>query len=145
MLLEIDKLTEVFGMAEREGMPANFVVRLRTLQDGLRRCMLRIYHIQKVEFVPSVHVLVQTLVAAIVMLLLFIQTEGAPESALMFGFIAYMFVYAVYLIRLLEQPFHKDHGSLDDVSLFLLHELAAKLKALPASQIVDRATDRSSE
>jgi hypothetical protein len=65
---------------------------------------------------------VQTLVLAIVLMMLFLKTEGAPESAIMFGFISYMFVYALYLVRLLEQPFAKEHALFDDVSLFLLYE-----------------------
>lgn len=109
-------------------MAANFVVRLRTTQDVIRRAVLRIYHIQRVEFVPSVHVLVQTLVLSIVAMLLFLKTEGDPASAIMFGFITYMFVYALYLVRLLEQPFAKGHGSVDDVSFFLMDELEAKLR-----------------
>jgi hypothetical protein len=123
VLGEIDKLTPILGRLEAMGMASSFVVRLRTAQDSLRRNMLRIYHIQKVQFVPSVHILVQTLVLAIVMMMLFLKTEGAPKSAIMFGFISYMFVYALYLVRLLEQPFAKEHASVDDVSLFLLHEL----------------------
>src|SRR6266404_4257680 len=38
-------------------------------------------------------------------MLLFLKTAGSPESALMFGFICYLFLYALYLIQLLEQPF----------------------------------------
>ncbi|WP_441279653.1 hypothetical protein AB7783_07175 [Tardiphaga sp. 172_B4_N1_3] len=128
VLAEIAKLTPILGRLESMGMAANFVVRLRATQDLLRRCMLRIYQIQRVEFVPSVHVLVQTLVLAIVLMMLFLKTEGDPASAIMFGFISYMFVYALYLIRLLEQPFAKGHGSLDDVSFFLLDELEAHLR-----------------
>ena len=128
VLDEIAKLTPIFGRLEGMGMAANFVVRLRTTQDVVRRAMLRIYHIQRVEFVPSVHVLVQTLVLSIVAMLLFLKTEGDPASAIMFGFITYMFVYALYLVRLLEQPFAKGHGSVDDVSFFLLDELEAKLR-----------------
>lgn len=109
------------------GMAANFVVRLRSTQDVLRRAMLRIYQIQRVEFVPSVHVLVQTLVFSIVVLMLFLKTEGDPASAILFGFISYMFIYALYLVRLLEQPFAKGDGSIDDVSFFLLDELEANL------------------
>lgn len=109
-------------------MTANFVVRLRTTQDVLRRSMLRVYQIQRVEFVPSVRVLVQTLVFAIVTMMLFLKTEGDPASAIMFGFITYMFVYTLYLVRLLEQPFAKGHGSVDDVSFFLLDELEANLR-----------------
>jgi hypothetical protein len=128
VLGEIDKLTPIFGGLEGMGMASNFVVRLRTAQDALRKNMLRIYHIQKVQFVPSVHVLVQTLVLAIVLMMLFLKTEGAPESAMMFGFISYLFVYALYLVRLLEQPFAKEHASFDDVSLFLLYEFEDALR-----------------
>lgn len=128
VLAEIGKLTPIFGRLEPMGMTANFVVRLRTTQDVLRRSMLRVYQIQRVEFVPSVHVLVQTLVFSIVAMMLFLKTEGDPASAILFGFISYMFVYALYLVRLLEQPFAKGHGSVDDVSFFLLDELEAALR-----------------
>jgi hypothetical protein len=53
----------------------NFVVRLRTSQDAIARGLLRIYTSRRVEFVPSVHVLVQTLVLSIIVLLLLLQTE----------------------------------------------------------------------
>lgn len=128
VLDELSKLTPIFGGLESMGMAANFVVRLRTSQDSIRRAVLRIYQIQRIEFVPSVHVLVQTLVASIVLMMLFLKTEGDPASAMMFGFISYMFVYALYLVRLLEQPFAKGHGSADDVSFFLLDELESRLR-----------------
>ncbi len=38
-------------------------------------------------------------------------------------------IYALYLVRLLEEPFAKGHGSLDDVSFFLLDELQASLRS----------------
>jgi hypothetical protein len=124
---EVDALARVFDDMERLGCPANYIVRLRTAQDALRRSLFRIYYIQRVQFVPSVHVLVQTLVASVILLLLFLKTEGSPESAVMFGFICYLFVYALYLIQLLEQPFLKGHSTFDDVSLFLLTEFAEKV------------------
>ncbi len=128
VLDELRKLTPVLGRLESMGMAANFVVRLRANQDAIRRALLRIYTIQRVEFVPSVHVLVQTLVFSIIVLLLLLKTEGDPAAALLFGFITYMFVYVLYLIRLLEQPFAKGHGSVDDVSFFLLDELEEQLR-----------------
>ncbi|MCA0404816.1 MAG: hypothetical protein LCH39_01520 [Proteobacteria bacterium] len=124
----IDRLSAVYLTLERLGCPNNYVVRLRTLQDSLRRSIVRIYHIQRVQFVPSVHVLAQTLVAFIILLLLFLKTEGSPESMLMFGFISFLFVYALYLIQVLEQPFRKGHATLDDVSLFLTTDFARKLE-----------------
>jgi hypothetical protein len=126
-LRHIDALSPLFGTLEQQGMPANFVVRLRAAQDALRRSVFRIYHIQKTQFVPSIHILVYSLVASIIFLMLFLKTEGSPESALMFGFVSYMFIYALHLIQMLEKPFRKGSDTLDDVSLFLLREFDEKL------------------
>jgi hypothetical protein len=38
-----------------------------------------------------------------------------------------MFVYALYLIKLLEQPFQKGDATFDNVSLFLLTEFVEQL------------------
>ena len=127
-LAAVDALSPVFRSVEGLGMPANYVVRLRGLQDNVRRGVLRIYHIQAMQFVPSIHILVQTLVGTVIVLLLFLKTEGSPESAMIFGFVAYMFVYALHLISMLEQPFRKGHGSMDDVRVFLLREFEEKLR-----------------
>lgn len=126
-IAEVDNLTGLFAQMDAQGMPPNFIVRLRTEQSQLRRCLFRIYHIQRMQFVPSVYILVQSLVGAIILLLLFLETEGSPGTAFIFGFISYMFIYALYLIHALEQPFRKGHESLDDVSLFLLREFSEKL------------------
>lgn len=143
VLDQIDTLSGFFADLDQLGVPANYIVRLRTAQDSLRRSVLRIYHIQKVQFVPSVHVLVQTLVVSIILLLLFLKTEGSPESALMFGFICYLFVYALYLIQLLEQPFLKGHNTYDDVSLFLLTEFSEKVDSQKAHrQISSKSAPR---
>ncbi len=109
-------------------MPPNYVVRLRAEQNTLRRALFRIYHIEKIKFVPSVHVLVQTLVAAVIILLLLLETEGSPASALIFGAISYMFIYALNLIDTLEHPYRKGTQSLDDVSLFLLNEFESAVR-----------------
>lgn len=125
----VDMLSGVFGELERLGMQPNFVTRLRSEQDIVRRALFRIYHIQSTQFVPSIHILVYSLVASVIFMMLFLKTEGSPESALMFGFVSYMFIYALRLIGMLEKPFRKGQDTLDDVSLFLLRELDQKLSA----------------
>lgn len=127
VIAHIDELTAYFWDLEEAGMPPNFVVRLRSEQSMLRRCIFRMYHMQRIQFIPSVHVLVQSLVVAVISLLLFLKTEGSPESALIFGAISYMFIYVPYLVATLEQPFRKGRQTLDDVSLFLLREFEEKL------------------
>lgn len=123
------QLSPFFAGLERLGMVANAVVRLRNEQDVLRRCLFRIYYIQKIEFVPSAHVLMQTLVTANVLLLMFLKAEGIVETAMIFGFVSYMLIYALLLIETLEEPFRKGHHSRDDVSIFLLREFVERVSA----------------
>ena len=94
-----------------------YVVRLKSAQDTLRRCIFRVAYIQKMEFVPSVHVLVQSLVLASLFVLLFLKTTGAWESMLIVVFVGYMFLYSLFLIGQLDQPFRQGEGTVDDVSL----------------------------
>ena len=129
VVAHVDALSENFAQMEAQGAPANYIVRLRAEQSIVRRLVFRVTHIQRIQFVPSVHVLVQSLVFAIVSLLLFLRTEGSPESALIFGALSYMFIYSLYLVNTLEQPFRKGRQSLDDVSLFLLREFEDKIRA----------------
>lgn len=136
ILAHVDALAEQFCILEDAGMPPNYIVRLRAEQGVIRRALFRMYHMQRIQFVPSVHVLVQSLVIAVVSLLLFLRTEGSPESALIFGAISYMFVYVLYLAATLEHPFRKGRHSLDDVSLFLLREFGEKLRRSKADSIV---------
>lgn len=124
----IDNILSCISQMERTGLPPNYVARLKSDISVLRKCIFRMHHIQRIQFVPSVHVLVKSLVFAILFLLLFLKTEGSPESALIFGAISYMFIYALHLISTLEQPFTRLRPSMDDVSLFLLREFSMNNK-----------------
>lgn len=123
----VNNLSESFAGMEKLGMPPNYIVRLEGEQAALRRSVLRVYHIQRTQFLPSAHVLAESLALGIVFLLLFVKTEGSPESVVLFGFISYLFIYIRQLIRTIEKPFRQDHKTMDDVSLFLLKEFEKKL------------------
>lgn len=123
----INKLSESFAQMEKLGMPPNYIVRLEGEQAMLRRSVLRVYHIQRTQFLPSAHILAELLTFGVIFLLLFLKTKGAPESLFLFGFIAYLFLYIRHLIRTIEKPFREDHKTTDDVSLFLLREFIKQL------------------
>lgn len=122
-----DMLVPYFAELERMGMSPNYMVRVRQELDALRKCLYRVYYIQRIEFIPSVHVLIQTLVCAVIFLLLFLKTDGSLGSAMIFGFVSYLFVFALHLITVFEQPFRQGTHSADKVSLFLLHQFVQKL------------------
>ncbi len=119
----INQLASSFLEMEQLGMAPNFLVRLKTEQGTLRKIILRIYQIQRTQFIPSVHILAESLIGFLTLFLLFLKTEGSPESFILFGFIAYFFLYIGRLIRVLEKPFREGHETMDDVSLFLLREM----------------------
>jgi hypothetical protein len=123
----IDDLSHNFIKMEKLGMLPNYLVRLKTEQGNVRKSVLRVFHMQRTQFLPSAYFLAESIVGLIVFLLLFIKTEGSPESMILFGFISYMFIYITRLIREIEQPFQEGDSSLDDVSLFLLHDFDKKL------------------
>ena len=127
-LVAIDALSEIFTQMEQGGMPPNFLVRLKTEQGIARRIVLRVSHIQRTQFIPSAHILALSLIALVIALLLLVKTEGSPESVVVFAFLSYLFVYVGRLISVIEQPFQEGAESMDDVSLFLLHELEEKMK-----------------
>lgn len=124
----VNRLSESFAQMEKLGMPPNYIVRLKGEQAALRRQVLRVYHIQRTQFLPSAHILAESLALGIVFLLLFVKTEGSPESVALFGFISYLFLYIRQLIRTIEKPFQQGHRTMDDVSLFLLKEFERKLE-----------------
>ncbi len=139
-ITHVDELRVCFAEMSQRGMPPNFVVKLKAEQGIIRRCLFRMYHIQKIQFVPSVHILVQSLVTSIIFLMLTLETEGSPESALIFGLLSFMFIYGLYLINTLEQPFRKGRMSLDDVSLFLLREFEEKLEKVTDKTALEPTT-----
>jgi len=129
-VIRIDAMADLFVQLERQQMSERFLVRLRGGLDSLRRTVFRIAYIQHMQFVPSVHVMVQTLVASCLFVMLFLKTAVVLEGALVLGFVGYMFIYAIFLVRHLEKPFRKGEHTVDDVSIFLLRQFAAKMRKL---------------
>ena len=127
VIARVDALSPFFAELERLRMSERYLVRLRSAQDTLRKCMFRISYVQRMQFLPSVHVLVQSLVGASLFVLLFLKTAGSYESLLVLVFVSYMFVYALYLIEHLDQPFRTGERTVDDVSIFLLRDFVEKL------------------
>ncbi len=130
-IARVDALDGVFAELERAQMSERYLVRMRSAHDSLRRTVFRVAYIQRMQFVPSVHVMVQTLVLSCLFVMLFLRTAAVLEGALIIAFVAYMFVYAIFLVAHLEKPFRKGEGTVDDVSIFLLRDFAAKVAASP--------------
>jgi len=80
-LQALDDLNETFLEMDRVGVPATYTSRLRNEQGALRRNVLRVYHVQRTEFLPSAYLLIQSIVALIITVLAFTESEGPRYQA----------------------------------------------------------------
>ncbi len=123
----VSELDAVFDDMEARGVPPNYMTRIKSEQSLLRKALLRVYHIQKTKFVPSVSVLVETILLLVVFMLLFTETD-LYTGVIEFGLLSYLLIYTSRLIHVLEKPFRKGKDdTCDDVSIFLLRELSSEL------------------
>jgi len=140
----IEDLSNSLIELEESDVPANYVVRLRQEQAGLRKATLRIYHIQREEFLPSAYAMIVSFVALILLLLLFTTIEGSGRNPGDGCVLSFFFVYLLRLLNVINKPFKVGrHRGDDDVSLFLLYEFVVHARLgdadLASEQIVEIA------
>jgi hypothetical protein len=127
----IEEVSESLLELEESDVPANYVVRLRAEQAGLRKSLLRVYHIQREQFLPSAKAMNTTIVVVILALLLLVtKLGGLVESLITLGFLSFFFLYLLRLLNVIDTPFKvRQERTDDDVSLFLLTEFMVHAQA----------------
>jgi hypothetical protein len=141
----IEELSESLVEMEESDVPANYIVRLRAEQAGLRKSVLRVYHIQREEFLPSAKAMITSLVLIIMVMLMFTDMGGHVESLVALFFLAFFFVYLLRILSVIDKPFKVGRERTDDdVSLFLLtefvvHAHAAGVGTVPPEHVAAQA------
>lgn len=136
---EINDLNDIFVEMESTGVPANFIVKLKQQQAQLLRSLFRINYIQRIRFIPSAFILIRTIVAIIIVVLLFTNIEPFYGGLALTGTITFIMIYINLLIQTVSIPFHGSGKTRDDISLFLLREASEHLYA---SGVVEQKTPR---
>ncbi len=118
---------------ERLGVPVQTLTRLKDLEGELRRVLLRVYYIQRISFLPSSFVLVESSVFLIIILLILSKLDPFYEALTVIVLLSYILIYVLKLLRLLDTPFDPRSKTQDSVSLFLLREFRERLgnEAIP--------------
>lgn len=99
----IEEVGESLLELEECDVPANYVVRLRAEQAGLRKSLLRVYHIQREQFLPSAKAMITTIVVILIMLLI-TDLGGLAESLISLGFLSFFFLYLLRLLNVIDTP-----------------------------------------
>jgi hypothetical protein len=130
----INELSESFEELERLGAPPNYIVRLRQEQGVIRKSVLRVYHVQRTDFLPSAYILIQTIVLLIIAGLEVTRFPVIYEGLVVLVVISYFFLYLLRLLRIMDKPFRVTERTMDDVSLFLLREFARRAAPRPHAE-----------
>jgi hypothetical protein len=86
-----------------------------------------VYHVQRTEFLPSAYLLIQSIVVIIITVLAFMEIEPTYEAVIILAFISFFFISLLWLLRIMDRPFHVEERTDDDVSLFLLRSFLERL------------------
>jgi hypothetical protein len=132
----VEDLSESFLELEDSDVPANYVVRLRQEQAGLRKAVLRVYHLQREEFLPSAKAMIVSIVLVILAVLMFTDMGGLAESLVTLAFLSFFFLALLRLLNVIDKPFKVGRERTDDdVSLFLLNEFVVQVQASGGADI----------
>lgn len=121
---DIYELASYFAEMERNKVPPNFIVKLKQQQSQLLRARHRVSYIQRIRFIPSATILAWSIVALVIVTLLFTNVDG---GLMIVGLISFILIYMLILINVISTPFHISGKTRDDVSLFLINEAADML------------------
>lgn len=105
LLEEILKINDYLVQFEKEGVAANYIIKLKNEQVALRKMILRIDTIRDTNFIGSAYAIVEAMGAVIAFGLIIIKIT--PFFAALFFTILVMFLisYMFYLIKDLDNPF----------------------------------------
>jgi hypothetical protein len=123
----VNALSESFADMDRLEVVATYISRLRGEQAAIRKSVLRVYHIQQTEFVPSAYTLIWTILVLAVVLLTFTISEGKTEAYVLLAAIYFFLLYLAQLLKILDTPFQPRKHTNDDVDLFLLDDFVASI------------------
>jgi len=133
----IEEVSETFLELDDTDVPPNTIARLRTEQAGLRKALLRVYQLQREDFLPSAWAMIVAIVVFILALLMFTNFDGLAESLATIGFLSFFFISLLRLLSIISTPFKLGaEWTEDDVSLFLLNEFVVQVQATGEGEMV---------
>lgn len=128
-LTAISGLTGIFMELEKIGVSPSYIMRLKNEQTAMRKVVMRFYYIQRINFLPSAYILVQSVISLVIFMLLFSKITPLADAIAITFILSFLFIYVIKLLKILEKPFQKEGKTMDDVSLFLLEECQRSLLA----------------
>lgn len=130
LLKKVSMMNDFFVEMEKEGVQANYIIKLKNEQNSLRKMILRIDTIRDTEFVGSAYAIVEAMGFLVAAGLIFIRIEPFYVSIFLTLLITFLILYMFMLIKDLDNPYdYSVHGeSGTEISLKPLHDLESDIK-----------------
>jgi len=130
LLNKISAMNDYVVEFEKEGVQANYLIKLKNEQNSLRKMILRIDTIRDTEFIGSAYAIVEAMGFLIALGLIIIRIEPFYASLFFTLLVTFLISYMFLLIRDLDNPFdYSVKGeSGTEVSLKPIHDLEIVLK-----------------
>ena len=128
MLEKISLMNEYFIEFEKEGVQANYIIKMKNEQNSLRKMIMRIDTIRATDFVGSAYAIVEAMGGLTVIGLLIIKIEPFYASLFLTLIITFLISYMFMLIKDLDDPFDyiSNGESGTEVSLKPIHDLESE-------------------
>ncbi len=125
---KLSELNPLFSAFEPHTQ-ANFIVRLKQEQANIRRIVTRIDSIRDTSFISSGYRIAEVNSALLILGLLTLRLDPFINSLYLTGSISLLFLYMMFLIKDLDNPFGF-HGkdSFENVSIKAIEDLEERLK-----------------
>lgn len=130
MLHKVSAMNDFFIEFDKEGVPAPYVVKMKSEQNNIRKMIMRIDTVRDTDFISSAYAIVEAMGFLTALGLIFTKIEPFYASLFFTLLVTFLIAYMVFLIRDLDNPF--DYGvngeSGTEISLKPLrdHETALK-------------------
>ena len=129
ILQKISSMNEFFIAFDKEGVQANYIIRLKNEQNSLRKMILRIDTIRDTDFVGSAYAILEAMGSLVATGLIIIKIEPFYASLFLTVIVTFLIFYMFLLIRDLDNPFdysvNGEGGT--EISLKPLHDLEAEM------------------
>jgi len=139
ILNKISSMNDFFVELDKEGVQANYIIKLKNEQNSLRKMILRIDTIRDTNFASSAYAIVEVMGFLIAFGLIIIRIEPFYASLFFTLLVTFLILYMVFLIRDLDNPFdYSIKGeSGTEISLKPIHDLESALKEFCISEIIE--------
>jgi hypothetical protein len=125
LLEKVSEMNDFFVGFDKEGVPANYIIKLKNEQNSIRKQILRVDTIRDTEFVGSAYAIVEAMGFLVALGLIVIKIEPFYASLFLTLLVTFLILYMFMLIRDLDNPFdYSVQGeSGTEISLKPLHDL----------------------